>query len=449
MIKSYLLACPLLVRCWGVTLGDLTVSPSIVEGEVEAQPSKSYTHRYFSLALLADGKSRIRNPLLSLDTKATLRAVQVLGGEVEISSDSVEIVGTGGELSPRGNKIDVGNSGTTLRIMTAISSLTPEKIQLTGDQSILERPMGPLVDSLNDLDVSAECQGRDGRPPVLVGGDLVGGETVITGDVSSQFISALLIAGLRSEVGIDLEIEEDLKSKPYVEITLKTIEEAGGVVKPSSSLLSYNIPGEQSLEPMDCSVPGDYSSAAFILCAGALSPEGVKVNNLDPEDVQGDRRIIDLLEDFGASVYVEDDAVRVVGRENISGIDADCSDNPDLVPILTVLGALSEGTTRLYNVGHLRYKEVDRLDVITRELRKLGVKVEEKEDSLKVFGGNEISGGEVRSHGDHRIAMSLAVAGMYAEGPVKVKNFDCVNISYPDFVEDVRSLGVNLDYEED
>jgi len=428
-------------------LGDLTVSPSVIEGEVEAQPSKSYTHRYFSLALLADGKSRIRNPLLSLDTKSTLRAVRFLGADVEMGSDIVEIVGTGGDLSPRGNKIDVGNSGTTLRIMSAISSLTSEKIQLTGDESILERPMGPLVDSLNDLGVSAKCQGRNGRPPVLVGGDLVGGETVITGDVSSQFVSALLIAGLCSEVGIDLEIEEDLKSKPYVEITLKTLEEAGGVVKPSSSLLSYTIPGEQSLKPIDCSVPGDFSSAAFILCAGALSPDGVTVNNLDPGDVQGDRRIIDLLKDFGASVYIEEDSVKVVGKEKISGIDADCSDNPDLVPILTVLGALAEGTTRLYNVEHLRYKEVDRLDVITRELRKLGVKIEEREDSLKVFGEGKISGGEVRSHGDHRIAMSLAIAGLYADGPVTVKNFDCVNISYPEFVEDVHSLGADLNYE--
>lgn len=424
----------------------MIVRPSLVEGEVSAQPSKSYTHRLFSIALLANGESSIRNPLLSLDTRATIEAVKVLGGKVENFEGGVKIVGTGGELELRNNEINVGNSGTTLRVMTAISALAPDKVRLTGDQSILKRPMGPLVNSLNDLGVSAECKGNKGRPPVLVGGDLVGGETRIKGTVSSQFITALLIASPYSQVGVDLEVEEDLKSKPYVEITLKTLKMAGGTVKASSSLMSYKIPGEQVFKPLNCTVPGDFSSAAFILAAGALSKKGVKVNNLDPKDVQGDKRIIELLREFGAEVQVGKDSLKVIGREKLTGIDADCPNIPDLVPVLAVLGAMGEGKTRLYNVEHLRFKEVDRLKALKTELEKLGVKIKKKEDSLQIHGNGKISSGEVNSHGDHRMAMSLALAGIFADGSVKVRNADCVNISYPDFVKDIREIGGKIEF---
>ncbi len=428
-------------------MSHLMVEPSEVGGEVNAQPSKSYSHRLFSIALLADGESEIKNPLLSLDTKSTLEAVQILGGGVESVEEGVKIQGTGGELQPNKNKINVGNSGTTLRLMTAISSLSSERIQLTGDQSILKRPMGPLVKSLNDLGASAECKGNKGRPPVVVGGGLVGGETRITGKISSQFISALLVASPYSQVGVDLEVEEDLKSKPYVRITLKTLKMADADVQASSSLMSYTIPRQQTFKPINCTVPGDFSSAAFILGAGAFSKKGVKVNNLDPNDVQGDKRIIELIQDFGAEVNIDKNSVEVFGKEKLTGIDVDCSDIPDLVPILTVLGAMGEGKTRLYNIEHLRYKEVDRLRALTNELKKLGIKMKEKESSLRIYGNGEISSGVVDSHGDHRMAMSLAIAGLFAEGPVKVRNADCVNISYPDFVGDIQKIGGKAEYE--
>ncbi len=433
----------------GVKLSELTVNPSEVEGEVIAKPSKSYTHRFFSIGLLADGVSKIRNPLLSLDTESTLEAVKILGGEVEVTEPGVKIIGTGGELDPKSNKINVGNSGTTLRLMSAISTLSSKKIQLTGDQSILKRPMGPLINSLNDLGSNAECKGNKGRPPVVVGGGLVGGETIITGSVSSQFISALLFASPYSQVGVDLEVEEGLKSKPYVRITLETLRLASADVQASSSLMSYKIPGEQVFESIDCTVPGDFSSAAFILAAGAMSDRGVKVTNLDPDDVQGDKRIINLLKEFGAEVEVGESHVKAVGKEKLNGIDADCSNNPDLVPILTVLGAMSEETTRLYNVKHLRYKEVDRLKALTTELGKLGVEIEEKEDGLKIRGNGKISGGEVNSYGDHRTAMALTIAGLFAEGQVKISNAESVNISYPGFVKDIQKIGASVESEED
>ncbi|KXA93276.1 hypothetical protein AKJ64_01045 [candidate division MSBL1 archaeon SCGC-AAA259E17] len=421
----------------------LLVKPSKLKGRIEAQPSKSYTHRLLSIGLLADGKSRIGNPLLSLDTKATLNAVRNLGGKVEKTEDGWILTGTSGNIEPLEREINVRNSGTTLRLMSAVSALSPDRIRLTGDESILKRPMGPLVSSLSDLGADAECKGRKGRPPVVVGGGLKGGETRISGTISSQFISALLIASPYSEVGVDLEVEEGLRSKPYVRMTLKTLKLAGGDIRSKSSLMDFSIPGEQTFQPFDFSVPGDFSSAAFVLGAGALAGEEVEVVNLDPKDVQGDKEILNLLRDFGSEVKVKGRRVRVSGGE-LHGIDVDCSDTPDLVPVLSVLGAVAEGRTRLHNVPHLRFKEVDRLKALATELEKLGAKVKELEDGIKIEGTDRLRGAELDSHGDHRMAMALAVAGLVAEGGVKVKGAESIDVSYPEFVEDMQDLGAKM-----
>ncbi|KXA91180.1 hypothetical protein AKJ57_02235 [candidate division MSBL1 archaeon SCGC-AAA259A05] len=425
----------------------LVVEPSKLKGRVEAQPSKSYTHRLLSIGLLADGDSRISNPLLSLDTKATLDAVKNLGGKVEEIEDGWRLTGTSGNIEPLGREINVRNSGTTLRFMCAISALSPDRIRLTGDESILKRPMGPLIGSLSDLGADAECRGEKSRPPVVVGGGLTGGETRIRGTISSQFISALLIASPYSEVGVDLEVEEGLKSKPYVRMTLKTLKLADGNIRSKSSLMSFSIPGKQIFKPFDFLVPGDFSSAAFVLSAGALSGEEVEVINLDPNDVQGDKRILDLLRDFGSEVKVRGKRVKVSGG-NLHGIDVDCSDTPDLVPILSVLAAVAEGKTRLHNVTHLRFKEVDRLKALATELGKLGVRVKELEDGIKIWGKDHLKGGELDSYGDHRMAMALAVAGLVAEGGVRVRRAECIDVSYPKFVEDMRSLGAKMKVKE-
>lgn len=422
----------------------LKVEPSRINGEVVAQPSKSYTHRFLSIALLADGVSEISNPLSSLDTRSTFDAVERLGGEIEVDEDCWRVSGTGGDIEPRQRKLDVRNSGTTLRFMSAISALSPELIQLTGDKSILKRPMGPLVDSLSDLGADAECRGRNGRPPVIVGGGLEGGETRITGSISSQFISAILIASPYSEVGVDLEVEDELISKPYVRMTMEALEPAGAVVRSHSSLMKYSIPGEQIFKPFEISVPGDFSSASFLLGAAALTDGEVELRNLDPDVVQGDRQILDFLQDFGADVKIRADSVKVSGGGGLSGIDADCSDTPDLVPILAVLGAAAEGQTRLQNIPHLRFKEVDRLSALAAELRKLGVETKELDSGLKIFGTDRLEGGKLESYGDHRMAMALAVAGLASDGGVSIRGAECIDVSYPNFVEDMKELNAEM-----
>lgn len=428
-------------------MSQLVVNPSRLEGQIEAQPSKSYTHRLLAVALLADGESRIRNPLSSLDTQATVEAIRILGADVSKAEGGWKISGTGGELKPSSKYINVHNSGTTLRLMSAISALQSQKIRLAGDKSIMKRPMGPLIDSLSQLRAEARCEGDKGRPPIVVGGGLEGGETRIIGTVSSQFISALLIASPFSEVGVDLEVEEGLKSKPYVSMTLKTLRLVNAKIKSSSSLMSYSIPGGQSFRRFDYTVPGDFSSAAFVLGAGALCGGEVRVEGLDPNDVQGDKKILDLLRDFGADLKVKKKSVRIEGGKRLHGIDADCSDTPDLIPVLAVLGATAEGKTRLYNVSHLRYKEVDRLRVLSSEMKKLGVKIRETEDGLKIFGRDQFKSAKVNSYGDHRMTMAFALAGLAADGEVRIDGAESIKVSYPDFVKDMEALGARIGVE--
>lgn len=422
----------------------LRVRPSKLEGEVNAPPSKSYTHRAFAVGLLANGGSNITNPLLSFDTQATIDAIKILGAQVTQRKDVWHVVGTRGNLEPSANLIDVKNSGTTLRFLSAIASLSPRPIGLTGDKSIRARPMGPLIGALAKLGARARCEGPRGRPPVVVGGGLKGGDVEVSAAISSQFISALLLACPYAREDVGLRVTE-LRSKPYVEITLEVLDLAGANIKRSSDLMEFTIPGRQVFRPMEFDVPGDFSSAAFLLGAAALAETTVKVNNLDVRGAQGDKRIVDLLREFGAEVKVRGKVIEVSGGRGLVGIDADCRDNPDLVPVLAVLGAVADGRTTLTNIPHLRYKETDRLRALRSELRKLGASVEELPGELRIRGVKQLKGARLNSYGDHRMAMALAVAGLVAKGEIIIDGAESIKVSYPTFVEDMRKLGAQVE----
>jgi len=423
----------------------LKVKPSKLAGEVRAPPSKSYTHRAFMIALLARGESKVINPLLSSDTEATIEAAKALGAEVTREDDIWRVLGTGSELKPRADLIDVHNSGTTLRLMSAIAALSPKPVRLTGDESILKRPMGPLIDALAQLGAKARCEGARGRPPVVVGGGLDGGEVEITGAISSQFISALLLACPHAREDVELRVTEEFRSKPYVEITLELLDGARAKIKRSRDLMEFKIPGGQVFRAMDLEIPGDFSSAAFVLVAAALAGGVVRVSNLDVRSAQGDKRIVGLLREFGADVRVKGKVVEVSGAEQLSGIEADCGDNPDLVPALAVLGSLADGRTRLTNIPHLRYKETDRLRALRVELNKLGVRVEELPGELRIKGMERLKGASLHSYGDHRMAMALAVAGLVARGETIIDGAESISVSYPSFVGDMRRLGAKME----
>jgi 3-phosphoshikimate 1-carboxyvinyltransferase len=422
----------------------LKVRPSKLEGEVAAPPSKSYTHRAFAIALLARGRSEVINPLLSFDTQATIDAVRILGGRVEKRNGDWQVMGTRGELEPRSSLIDVKNSGTTLRFFAAIAALSPKPVGLTGDESIRARPMGPLIEALVRLGAKARCEGLRGRPPVVVGGGLKGGDVEISGAISSQFISALLLASPYARADVELHVTE-LRSKPYVEMTLEMLDAAGASIRRNSDLTQFRIPGGQVFRSTRFSIPGDFSSAAFTLGAAALVGAVVRVNNLDVGGVQGDKRIVDLLREFGAEVKARGKAVEVSSPGRLTGIEVDCGDNPDLVPVLAVLGAVADGRTILLNIPHLRYKETDRLRALTRELRKLGAQVDELPGELRIRGVRQLKGAQLSSYGDHRMAMALAVAGLVAKGETIIDGAESIKVSYPTFVEDMKKLGAQME----
>jgi 3-phosphoshikimate 1-carboxyvinyltransferase len=426
-------------------MAQLKVKPSKLSGEITAPPSKSYTHRAFVIAALARGESKIKNPLLGFDTQATIDAVRALGAEITQEGDVWRVRGTGGEIKPRVDTIDARNSGTTIRLMSAIAAVSPKPVRLTGDESILKRPMGPLVEALEKLGAKARCEGRQGRPPVVVGGGLSGGEVEITGAVSSQFISALLIASPYARDDVKLTITGNLRSKPYIEITLELLDTVGAKIKRDKSLTEFKISGGQTFKPIDLTIPGDFSSAAFVLGAAALTGSTVRVNNLDVHGAQGDRRIAKLLEEFGADVKVHGKAVEVSGTGELSGIEVDCGDNPDLVPVLSVLGSVADGRTRLTNIPHLRFKETDRLRALATELQKLGAEVEELPDELRLKGVRQLKGTKLSSYGDHRMAMAFAVAGLIARGETIVDGAESIPVSYPSFVDDMRKLGAKIE----
>jgi 3-phosphoshikimate 1-carboxyvinyltransferase len=425
-------------------MGRLMVEPSRVSGKVRAPPSKSYTHRAFILAALAKGRSKIKNPLISLDTLATIEGIRSLGARVERSDEVWMVEGTGGKISPRKDTlIDAKNSGTTMRLISAVAALSPNPVMITGDESLLKRPMGPLVEALRLLGARAECKGKDGRPPVVVGGGLRAGEVTLPGNVSSQFISALLIAGTQVDGELEIKIDGELVSRPYVEITLELMRLAGADVRCSRDLKRMRVRGGSALRPIEMEIPGDFSSAAFPLVAGAITRSRVRVENLDLGGPQGDKRVVDFLRALGGEVEVGKNYVDI-NDGDLEGTELDCKDNPDLVPPLAVVGSVAEGKTEIINVPHLRLKESDRLRVLATGLGRMGAKIRELPDGLRIWGVSELKGSTVDSFMDHRMAMAFAVAGLVASGQTIVEGAESIPVSYPTFVEDMRSLGARM-----
>ena len=417
----------------------LKVRPGQVDGTLPASPSKSYTHRAMTLALLANGSSRLSRPLLSGDTLATLAAIQTFGATAERSGE--DLIVNGGTLHCPDDVIDTANSGTTIRIMAGIASLLPCYTVLTGDSSIRRRPMQPLIDALNQLGVECHSTRGKGLAPLIVKGPNRGNKVSIAGDVSSQFISSLLISSPLKQCDTDIHITTELKSRPYVEMTMEMMATFGA--KSAATKDGFHVDGGQSYAPNDYRVPGDYSSAAFPLVAGALTGKA-KVTNLDPRDPQGDKVILDILKRFGANVHSGDRCFEVK-KGHLHGIDIDLGDAPDLFPIVAVLASQAEGESVIGNAEHVRHKESDRISATTEFLVRMGAEVEERKDGCAIKGPCKLRGATIDPRDDHRILMAAAVAALVAEGETTIGDGDCFKISYPGFVEDMRSLGVDLE----
>ncbi len=411
-------------------------TPSKVSGRIAASPSKSYTHRAILLAALSGGPSRIGRPLLADDTEATVDGVRAFGAEVARRDGDLVVASKG--LRPPSGTVDARNSGTTLRLLAGVAATLDGSTTLTGDASLRKRPMGPLLDALEALGARARSLGGRGLPPVEIAGPLVGGSASIPGSVSSQFISSLLVASPLARGSTRLRVLPPLRSEPYVEVTRDLMAQFGAEVTRTEE--GYETAGGQGYRATDVEVPGDYSSAAFPLVAAALTDGDVTVDGLHPESPQGDRGLLDVLRSFGASVEVAHDAVRVRGGP-LRGQRVDVGNTPDLFPVLAVLATQSEGPSRFVNGEHLRLKESDRIETTVALLKAMGADVEPTRDGCVVRGSTRLREAFVESHGDHRILMAAAVAGLVADGPVDISEPSCYRISYPSFLEDLRSLG--------
>ena len=412
------------------------VEKSKISGQVVCPPNKSYTHRAIFLASLAGNNSRVDNALLSADTIATIEACKKFGAEIEIKNLSI-IVKNPIKLGSIVSEINSENSGTTIRIASGIASLFSEEITLTGDSSLQKRPMQPLLDALSSM--GAQCSSTDGKPPIKIKGKSSGGDVTIPGNFSSQFISALLICAPLTEKGINLIIKENLVSKPYIDATISTMKEFGVSVQTLIPYKRYNII-PQIYKSTTFTVPIDFSSLALILSAAVLNGEGITIKSSIGNLPQGDEVFIDILEQLGVNIIINDKEIQIKSPEKLKGGKFDLSNSPDLLPPLAILALKTSSPIEIVNVKHARFKETDRIAIISRELVKLGIKVQEKEDGLILESSENLIGAKLNSENDHRLFMAFCIAGMYI-GDCTISDPESVRISYPNFVEEMNSLG--------
>jgi len=407
------------------------------DGVVTIPGSKSYTHRALILSSLADGESLLIHALRCEDTEYTAQALLKLGAEIFWEGDGVRVLGTGGKYKASEDRIDVGNSGTSMRFLTALAALKKGITLLDGNERMRKRPIGELLKGLRELGVQAHSQKGNDCPPVVVESDgLNGGTARIKGEESSQFLSGLLMVAPYAQKDVNIEVTGSLASRPYVDITLDVMS-AFGVKIPSQGYSSFLVKAGQRYLPREYGIEGDASNASYFFSAAAICRGRVKVNNLNPASCQGDMEFLDILERVGCRVNRGSDWIEVLGGE-LRGTEIDMNEMPDLVPTLAVTAAFARGKTVIQNIGHLRFKESDRIHALAKELSKMGIRVNEREDRLEIEGGKP-HGAEIETYDDHRMAMSFAIAGLAVPG-IKIKGERCVDKSFPGFWEILQKL---------
>ena len=420
-----------------------------LSGSVSVPPSKSYTHRAVLMASLAasdrGGKgSRIRNPLLSRDTNATVDACAAMGAVMERREGALAIKGTRPKVPD--NVVNVENSGTTLRFMTSAFSLAPEGyVVLTGDSSIRRRPMQPLLDTLGQLGVRTWSSRGNGCAPVIVkAGGMRGGKASIRGDVSSQFISSLLVSSPLAEIDTTLKVV-DAVSRPYIEMTLRLAELFGVKVR-KKGYSEFEVPSGQEYRATDFTVPADFSSASFVVAAVAMVGGRVRIENLDSSLPQGDARIMEIVKLMGAKVKEEKGAIEISSDgDRLEGGTFDLGDTPDLLPVVAALALRCDGPVEIVGTAHARFKETDRIAIVAKELSKLGVIVRERPDGLRVSPPKgKLEAALLDAHDDHRMFMAFSLASMLIPGGAPIVGAESLDVSYPTFLEDIRMLGAKV-----
>ncbi|HEY6658909.1 MAG TPA: 3-phosphoshikimate 1-carboxyvinyltransferase [Nitrososphaeraceae archaeon] len=433
-------------------MAKLEINKSFLEGNVKCPPSKSYTHRAIAIASLAEGKSTISNPLISRDTIATISGCKMLGIKIEKANENVnciEIVGRNQFETPK-DIINAENSGTTIRILTSMAALVKKGYTiLTGDESLKTRPMKPLISALNQLGVQAFSSNEKNTPPVIVkGGGIKGGVVSIEGGISSQFISSLLISCIYGLTDVEIRVKGKQVSIPYINSTIETMKKFGVAIKHDKEYLNYFITNTR-YQPTDFTIPGDFSSASLIIAAGVLCGGKISIKGLNFHYPQGDMEIIDIVRKMGGKITVnkEKGEVDVYGSNSLDGIECNLVDCPDLLPAVSIISLKSRKPVRIFGISHARFKETDRISIITKELRKMGVDISEKEGELLLNPVRRLKNVEFDSHNDHRLFMAFTIASMLTNKST-VRGAESIDVSYPAFIHEIKRLGANVDLTE-
>ena len=399
--------------------------------EVAVPGSKSYTHRILIASALSDGMCRIENALISEDTLLTMDALRQMGIQIdEKPGNQFLISGGSGSLVPKLDRIYLGNSGTSMRLLTAVAALGRTTVTLFGTDRMGQRPIHDLIEALGQIGVRVVSTNRNGCPPVeIYGGIVSGGEVAINCRASSQYLSALLLIAPYTVRGLDITVTEGPVSRPYVDMTVAVMAEFGVAVN-REGYHRFQVAGNQIYRAGAQVVEPDGSQAGYFWAAAAICHAEIKVKGITQASQQGDVRFAKLLESMGCKMITQPNGITIRGG-NLRAVEVDMGDMPDMVPTLSMVAAFAEGTTVIRNVSHLKSKESDRLSSVVNELVKMGVDAHCSEDELIVTGGKP-HGAEIETYGDHRIAMSFAVAGLAAEG-TSIRDESCVAKSFPNF----------------
>lgn len=411
-----------------------------LDASVKVPGSKSYTHRALIVAALASGESKIEGGLLSEDTYFTKKALEFLGAKISQDDSIFWVRGTKGTIKTPGHEIYLGNAGTTMRFLISIVALGQGRFILTGSKRMQERPVQDLLDALTGLGVKASTKENTGCPPVVIESKgLEGGETVLKGSLSSQYLSSILLASPYAQRDVHIKVMDGLASKPYVDMTIEIMRNFGVEVA-HRQYNSFHVAVGQQYHARTYVVEGDASSACYFWAAAAITKGKTTITNISPRSLQGDIRFLNVLEKMGCRVENDESGITVEGRD-LMGIEIDMNPMPDVVPTLSVVAAFAKGNTVIKNVPHLRIKETDRLKAVSTELGRIGISVKERIDGLIITGGKP-KGATVETYNDHRMAMSFALAGLVVPG-VRIKDEMCVRKSFPDFWERLDDLHSN------
>lgn len=426
---------------------------SHLKGEITVPASKSYTHRMIIIGSM-NGKSVIHNFLDSEDNRNTINAWINLGAKIKEEGRSLHIEGFNGKPNFQTSEINVGEAGTLLRFILSVVALGKGTMTITGKDTLLIRKNTTMVRALDKLGVEISSTGADHRVPITINakGKLVGGKVKVRGDITSQLVSSLLIALPRAVRNSTIIIEnpEQLVSRPYIDVTIDVLRKAGITVTRTKDFSRFEVEGRQRFTGLNEVVPGDWSSAAFPIAAASLIESDVKINGLDYNNAQGDKAIVDIINEMGGNVIVGSGHVKIKGPFKLHGIKVDCRDTPDIVPVVAVLAAHANGETRITNIGHLRHKESDRIKSIKDEFVKLGIDIKTKDDEIIITGSPDsvIKSNQILyPHSDHRIAMCLSLIGL-RNGDMKIENAKCIEKSYPEFINHMQQLGAKIELQQ-